>query len=267
MKIARIAGTPLEPSSPRRKSMKDSAISSENYDELINTLIAKTAYSIGAILGDGHMRFVPSYGNGSWYLVEVAGMDREVPERFLSEVRDVFHKDYHIIERTLNSGTKMYYGRTYQKTIYDYFHAFTHDKTEVPMEIVRGSDEVKRDFIAGLFDTDGTVKYTETWNGTRTKKNPRWQLGFSNTKLGLVGSVASILASMNVKVGKIHVYERGGYRTIYTIHPNLRTFIDAGFYFQIKRKQDRLLSYLAHVVGSETMYATSLTKDEDIVQA
>lgn len=263
MQTARIAGTPLELSSPRRKSMKDSAISSENY---VNDMISMTAYSIGAILGDGHMRYIVTK-KSSWYTVELSGMDIEVLERFISEIENLFSVTYSIMSRTLKSGVEFYTVRTSRKIIYDYFHAFTHDKESVPIEIIRADDSIKKSFVAGLFDTDGTVKFTETWNGTKTKKNPRWQLGFSNTKLGIVESLASILASMKVRVGKIHMYQKGGYRTIYTIHPNLRDFIDAGFYFQSRRKHQRLIDYACHVVGSETMYAASLTKDDDIVQA
>jgi len=244
--------------------MKDSAISSEKH---LNEIISRTAYSIGAVLGDGCMRYIPSYGNGSWYTVEISGMDIEVLERFSKEIENVFGVTYPIMSRFLKSGIEFYTVRTSRKVIYDYFDAFTHDKEEVPIEIIRSSDEVKRAFIAGLFDTDGTVKYTETWNGTRTKKNPRWQLGFSNTKLRLVESAASILVSMGVRVGKINTYQRGGYRTIYAIHPNLRNFIEARFYFQASRKQRRLEDYLYHVLGSETMHAASLTKDDDIVRA
>lgn len=260
----RIAGTPLELSFPRRKNMKDLAISSENY---LDVLVSKSAYSIGAVLGDGHMRFIPNYGNGSWYQVELSGMDIEIIERFKNEVFNIFSREYSIFTKTLKSGTKFYTIRTSTKIIHDFFWSITLGKREIPVEIVRSNEKTKRDFVAGLFDTDGTVKFTETWNGSKNAKNPRWQLGFSNTILNIVESLASILASMKVKVGNIQTYERGGYRTIYAIHPNIRSFIDAGFYFHCKRKQQRLIDYLNHVVGSETMYTAPLTQGEDIVQA
>lgn len=231
----------------------------------MDELIMNTAYSIGAILGDGHMRFVPG-PNGNHWQVELAGMDLEIIERFLDEVNKVFGKSYGWFSRKLKSGIDFYYARTYSKIVYDYFHTLTKCRTEVPIEIPRGSDQVRRDFLAGLFDTDGTVKLTETWNGSRTKKNPRWQLGFSNTKICIVESAAAILQSLGVRVGKIHTYHRNSYRTIYSIHPNIRTFLASGCYFTASRKQDRLNMYLAHVVGSETMHTAPMTMGEDIVR-
>lgn len=266
MKTARIAGTPLELLSPQSESTEDWAISSESY-LILQRFIDKTAYSIGAILGDGHMRYIPSYGNGSWYSVELSCMDIEIIKRFQYEIHSAFGKTYAIYTKILKSGTKLYTIRTSSKHIHHFFYNLTNGKTEVPMEIVRGSGLIKKSFVAGLMDTDGTVKFNETWNGTKSKKNPRWQLGFANTEPKIIESLASILTSMGVRVGSMKTTKRGSYRTIYNINPNIRSFIDAGFYFQAQRKQKRLNDYLNHVVGSETMHAASLTKDDDIVQA
>jgi len=264
MKTVRIAGTSLEPLSPESESIKDWIISSENY---LQGIIDKTAYSIGAILGDGHMRYIPSHGNGSWYSTELAGMDIEVLEKFQSEILFAFGKSYPIHTKRLKSGIDFFTVRASSGPIHHFFWGITSGKQEIPSEIFRSSDDTKRSFVAGLMDTDGTVKLNETWNGSKTNKNPRWQLGFANTKLGIVESLASLLHSMGVKVGNIQSTPRGSYRTIYNIHPNIRSFIDAGFYFQAKRKQERLNDYLLHVVGSETMHTASVTSDEDIVRS
>ncbi len=264
MKTVRIAGTSLEPLSPESESIKDWIISSENS---LQDKVEKTAYSIGAILGDGSMRYVPSYGNGSWFTVELAGMDIEIIERFQMEIASAFGKVYPIHTKKLDSGIDFYTIRTSTGAIHHYFWGITCGKQEIPSDIFRSSDDVKRSLVAGLMDTDGTVKLNETWNGSRTDKNPRWQLGFANTKLEIVESLAALLNSMGVKVGSIQTTKRGSYRTIYNIHPNIRSFIDAGFYFQAKRKQQRLNDYLLHVVGSETMYTAPVTSGEDIVRA
>lgn len=266
METVRIAGTPLEPLLPESESVEDWAISSENYLNL-QRFIDKTAYSIGAILGDGCMRYVPSYGNGSWYSVELSGMDREIADRFQYEIYSTFGRTYTIYTKKLNSGIDYYIIRTSSKHIHHYFYNLTNGRTEIPAEVIRGSDVTKRNCVAGLMDTDGTVKLNETWNGSKTNKNPRWQLGFANTEIKIVESLASLLTSMNVKVGGIKTTKRGSYRTIYNIYPNIRSFIDAGFYFTAQRKQKRLVDYLSHVVGSETMHTAPVTSGDDIVQA
>ena len=264
IETVRIAGTSLEPLLPESENVEDWTISSEN---LLQRYIDKTAYTIGAILGDGHMRYVPSYGNGSYYLTEVAGMDEEIIKRVQYEWYITFGKSYKIQFRKLDSGIDFFTIRASSGHIHHYFYNLTNGRTEIPIEIIRSNVDIKKSFVAGLMDTDGTVKLTETWNGSRTKKNPRWQLGFVNTELKIVESLASLLTSMGVRVGKMNTYVRGGYRTSYGIFPNIRDFIDLGFYFQVQRKQQRLNDYLLHVVGSETMYTASVTSDEDIVQA
>lgn len=236
-------------------------ISSEKYFE---RLIETVAYSIGAILGDGHMRYNPKPG---CFTVEVATMDREIPLRVSSELSDAFGVEGHLIHKRLPNNRTLYIVRTYRKIIYDFFWAITKEKLGVPVEIVRGSRQVKLDFLAGIFDTDGTVKVTESWNGSRTKKNPRWQMGFSNSVPQLVGDVAAILHGIGVKVGSLNIAKQsGGHRTMYAIHPNIRSFIDAGCYFYSVRKQQRLNDYLSHVLGSETMYTAPVTSGDDIVQ-
>lgn len=243
---------------------KQWTISSEKY---LERLIELTAYSIGAILGDGHMRFIPSYGNGSWYVTEVASMDREISLRVANEFNGAFGTGYKPIQKRLPNGSTLFIARASKKIIYDFFDALTNKKQGAPIEIVRGSKQMKLDFLAGIFDTDGTVKFTEAWNGSRTKKNPRWQMGFSNTIPQMVEDTAAILHSLGVKVGSISTYKRsGGYRTVYAIHPNIRSFMDAGCYFYVVRKQRRLNDYLSHVLGSETMYVAPVTSGEDIVQ-
>jgi len=244
--------------------MKDWTISSER---LLDKVVEMTAYSIGAFLGDGSFRFVPGSGNGSCYVTEVTTMDKEVPERVAKEVNDSFETNYKIMERKTPKGTKMYIFRAYKKVVQEYFRLMTDNRHSVPKEILEGSRQVKLDFLAGIFDTDGSVKFTETWNGSRTKKNPRWQLGFTNTVPEMVMGVGALLHGLGVKVGKFHIVPRGGYRTQYAIYPNIKDFIKAGCYFQASRKEKRLHDYLNHVLGSETMHTAPVTSGDDIVQS
>jgi len=195
-------------------------------------------------------------------MVEVTTMDKEIVDRYLSEVNIFFKTNYRAMTKTLKSGTLMYTGRTSKGDIYKFFHSITNNKFNVPIEAFRSRTKTKLDFIAGLFDTDGSVARSEDHRG-----NPRWQLKFSGNKLGLVEEVASLLRSLNIRVGEIGQYKKQEYATMYSIQPNIKDFIDCGGYFQSQRKQQRLYDYLNHVLGSETMYTTSLTKDDDIVHA
>lgn len=270
MKTARIAGTPLELSLPESENMEDWAISSGNTVDLnlVEEGLSLVAYSIGAFMGDGYSRYnAMPLGKGSWYTTGVECMDRDIIERVQREFYIVSGKEYSIQTRLLKTGTRMYFVRAASKTVFDFYNWFTTVKQLVPDEFFRAADEAKRDFIAGLFDTDGSVKVTETWNGNRTAKNPRWQLGFSSTVKAVAEGVASLLRLLGVKPGSIKETARGPYRTIYTMQPNMRSFIDSGCYFHCGRKAKRIQDYLNHVVSSEAMYAASVITDEDMVQA
>jgi len=246
--------------------MKDWKISSEN--TVIDEIINYTAYSIGAFMGDGYSRFnVMPQGKGSWYTTEVSCMDLDIIERVQKEFFILSGTKYAITNRIMSSKTILFTIRASKKIVFDFYNCITVYKREVPQEIFSLSDKIKRDFLAGIFDTDGTVKKTKTSNSSMVSNNPRWQLGFSTTIRQVVEEVASLLRLLDVKPGNISEYTKGPYKTVYALHPNIRSFIDSGCYFHCKRKSNRIQDYLNHVVGSETMYAAPLTKGDDIVQA
>lgn len=239
-------------------SMEQSAISSETH---MRQALYRMAYSIGAFLGNGHARYEPSHGNGSWYITEVSSPDREVASMVVSDINDFFNKEHRIMTKRLKSGKDYYIVRSYTEFVYLFFMVNTRHRLDIPKELITAPIHIRRKLIAGMFDTDGSVKFT--FNG----KNPRWQLGYSGTSQDMVENLARILQNMGIRVGKVHTYQRGGYKTLWAIHPNIRDFIGAGCYFCSERKQKRLEDYHAHVCGSETMYTAPVTTGDDIVQS
>jgi len=222
----------------------------QDLDKFFFDFVKCCSYSIGALIGDGYMSYIYN-PNGNYYRTEISALDPEMPLRFMYEVNAMFSDNKQITQVIMKnkSGRIIRYSR---EDIFKTFYYSTNGRNEVPIWIARGDRQTKINFIAGIFDAEGSVKFTETWNGTKTKKNPRWQLGFANTKLNIVESVQAILQSLGVITGGITTYKKRGCLTMYSIHPNIRSFIDAGCYFQICRKQERLINYLNHVTGSET---------------
>lgn len=245
----------LIPKEEKMSEMEQWAISSE---KLMDIALQTMAYSFGTFLGNGHCNYNPGYG----YTTEISSPDIEVVEKTLSQINWMFSKNYKPIKRKLKKNSYIYLGRSYTQAVHDFFMVNTEYRKMIPKALVNAPKESKLELIAGLFDTDGTVKET-----TNPNRDPRWQLEFSSTSLQMIESLASILQRMGVKVGKMHRYQRGGYRTLYSIHPNLRSFHAAGCYFSSNRKQNRLEAYLDHVLGSETVYAASLTQDDDPVRS
>lgn len=223
----------------------DWAISTEN------EALLRMAYSLGAFTGDGWSQPYVNYGNGGWYTVGISCQDREIVERFCEEIAECFGKHYAINEYRAKSGCKMFTCSSKRRAVYDFFVDQTVMKTRVPAGIARAEKHIIKHYIAGLFDTDGTVVFNSA---------NRYQLKFGSVERVLVGDVAYMLQRCGVKVGKIGQYDKGGYRTHYTIQPNIRSFIEAGFYFGCERKAARLEDYSKKVlVASETVYADAAT--------
>lgn len=204
----------------------------KTYQELIEML----AYVFGVYQGDGYYKY-HYYGNGGWYMTEVSKGNKEVLENYQEIINNFFGTNYKLLSRKIKSGMVIWTLRTSKKVIYEVLNNATAFRTQVPYPIISGSRECKLEYIAGIFDTDGSV----------AENNGRHQLKFSSNELGIIQSVALILQKLGVKVGKIGTNEKGGYKTVYSIQPNLRSFHDAGCYFYNIKKAQRLQRYLDKV--------------------
>lgn len=209
------------------------------------------AYSFGAFLGDGWLDY-QDHGHGAWFVTGWACMDRDIIERVQEQVNANFNRNYKLQEYALKTGTRMYKIAATCQAVYFTFMTPTKVRTIIPEAFRNAPIEVVRELIAGLFDTDGSIRETQSLNGSKTGYNTRWQLSFGSTSRELVEDTAALLQRHGVKVGKIGEETRAHYKTVYKIQPNLRSFLDAGFYFCCQRKAERLRRYLG--IASETLH-------------
>jgi len=122
----------------------------------------------------------------------------------------------------------------------------TSSKDKLPEFIKQGSDECKREFIAGAMDSDGFIygnKWTTRRNG-KTWTGYRWMLGISATGTW-IDEFVGLLQTIGVTPGKRleRLPYKGAKRMKIQYLLNKKTFITSGCYFKIKRKQDRLEAY------------------------
>lgn len=236
----------------------DWTISSQIHEQL-----DACAYSVGVLLGDGYLSSEVNRKNGKaypQYTVCFGQLEREIVERVRDEIDSVFGSRYAIFPRTLNSGKIFHRMHVCRKDIFDFFAVNTLYKQEIPGHYFSTSDDVKRDFIQGLMDADGYVSAREK-NGMKW-----WNVGFANNKISIIRGLASLLQSMGVHVGKIGEYTKAGYRVVYRINPNIRTFGEKGPFFYCQRKRKSIEAYVSHVRGSETKRTAPSTQGEDIVR-
>lgn len=233
--------------------MVDWTISSEKYAVELVDQLSRCAYSVGQVLGDGHIQSYRVQKKGKWYplqMVRIGTEDRDALERVRDEVEAVFGPKYAIMDyRVLKSGKVFYQVHLYRRDIFDFFAINTAMKTKIPDMYFSAPDAVKKELIAGLLDSDGYVSHRKFAN------HEQWIVGFANTKRELVEGMAALLKSLGVKVGKIGETTKGEYRVVYRIAPNIRSFVEAGCYFRVARKAKKLNDCLDYMLGSETMYA------------
>lgn len=207
----------------------------------LEQVIEPMAYSIGALLGDGSIHhYVHKNAEGKLYenhTVCIANMDKECVERVCGELNRFCETNYGIAEYKNGNGTTMYRLAINNEMIYIFFHYFIQDKMFLADEIFRMSKQGQLDFLAGLFDTDGSI----------TTNSMYYRISYAARIRTLVEDVARLMQKLGVKVGKIHEQVSGYGTTMYVIKPNIRSFVDAGCYFYIMRKVRRLHDYMSMV--------------------
>jgi len=203
------------------------------------------AYSIGAMMGDGSVK---KYGDA--VNVNLRNMDLDCVQRVSIEVNSFFGTHYKTSSYINPNGTLMYGFNAANWLIYDLFNYFIREKLVIVDEIFRANRKSRLDFLAGLFDADGYVAEGKNLNA---KYGTSWRVGFASRHRTFVEDVARLLQKLGVKVGKVYEQLSGFSRTIYVIKPNIRSFVDAGCYFQIPRKAKKLRHYVEAVKPSETI--------------
>lgn len=196
------------------------------------------AYSIGALTGDGSVKEYVQWSEERAKMIvvhnaSISGMDLECLERVCKEIYCLFGKMFEPVPYKNPNGTQMYRVGFGSLLTYTFFNYFIGNKLSISDEVFRASKKAKRDFIAGLFDTDGWIAHS----------NGYYRLGYAARYRTLVEDVARLLMKSGVKVGKINESVSGYGTIMYRITPNLRSFIDKGFYFYILRKAERIKLY------------------------
>ena len=220
---------------------------------IMDKYLEPLAYSIGALLGDGSVKRYTVKSRGvlcTQSKVAICNMDLDCIGRVCVEINNFFEKNYKVVGYVNPNGAQMHRLAINNSIIHELFYYFIREKLNLPDELFRADRQIRLDFLAGLFDADGYVAENKSPN---SKFGVSWRVGYAARFRTLVEDVTRLLQKLGVKVGKIHeqVSEHG--TLMFVIKPNIRSFIDAGCYFQIQRKAQRLLDYASAVRPSETI--------------
>ena len=217
------------------KMTADNQAGKIQYNQLSNEI--EKSYLFGVYLGDGCCFKSKSYG-----FCIVSG-DKDVIEKTCFIVNKLFNKKGFLKEIIPNK-TILYKYRVYGKSLFECLTLQTNNKSKIPEFVTNSEKEIFSAFVAGLMDTDGYIS-----TGTNKFGWQRFSLGFINSG-DWIDDFISLLRNFGVKVGKKTLKKK--YRSInekdcFQININLRRFVENGFYFNCRRKQNLLEKYKVNV--------------------
>lgn len=138
---------------------------------LPNEINPELAEVLGIILGDGHLECNKRYKSNRVYLLNIAGSYSEDFDYYDAYFRKVLFDLF-------NLNFKIYLRRNdelviniYSKAIANFFKFLgVHpgnktDFNEIPLIILNSKPEIKRAFIRGVFDTDGSITFKKDSHG------------------------------------------------------------------------------------------------------
>lgn len=203
------------------------------------------AYITGVYLGDGCL--TKRQENNSWNF-RLNTVDEDFAEAVMSALETLFgrrtkmqtYKDKRFPKSKLQ--WQVHFGA---KDLWPLKDA-TANKNIIPKFIKLGSDDEKREFIAGVMDSEGWICQT-SWKTERNGnywEGKRYLLGVGATE-PWIDEFAGVLMSIGVQPNKRredYPYKNAKRKKIqYLI--NKDSFLKAGCYFKIQRKQKRLEAY------------------------
>lgn len=202
------------------------------------------AYTVGALMGDGHVKAYMRKFGGIHHRVYIGCKDEDIIQIAKDQVNLLFETNYEVGTHTNPHGTLIYTLDVGRKNVYHFFHYFIRDKLTLPEVVFRASRKAQLEFLAGLFDTDGGIGEGRSPDH---KHGIRWSIYYTAKHRTLVEDVVRLLEELGVKPGKISVSFSKAYQSItYNISPNIRSFVAAGCYFALDRKARRLRRYLVY---------------------
>lgn len=115
----------------------------------------------------------------------------------------------------------------------------TSAKQQIPAWVLEAPREDRIAFVAGLMDSEGYVAYRKETRWAATNRN--YMLGYKSCD-AWIPDFLRILDGLGVRYGSMSVEKprKAGYKTPTGFRIKIQSWIDAGCYFNIRRKQDRI---------------------------
>lgn len=143
--------------------------------KLPKILTPDLAEIIGIILGDGHLEFNKKYSQTTIYSLSIAGDYIEDMDYYANEINPLFFKLFNAKFKIFLQRDNELVARIYSKAIAGFFKNLgimpgnKVDFNKIPEIILNSDDCIKRAFVRGIFDTDGSITFKKDYFGKHSK--------------------------------------------------------------------------------------------------
>lgn len=196
------------------------------------------AYLLGCYFGDASV-----FKRGNTYAYSFECIDKEFIDKVADCLSRFINRDVRVHQRV---GTNKYYLQVCSKE----FKVLVDDTAGcryIPDYVYQWSEELKKEFLEGVLDSDGWVSQRSNPNG-----NTRWMMGYGTT-YSWTYDIKRMLQSLGVSCGKTReIQTKNKVQLSFTM--NLKSFIESGLKFNIVRKQKRLNNYREKRMKSQRLY-------------
>ena len=190
------------------------------------------AYLIGVYLSDGSAH----HTERNW-IFSLTVRDQD----FLKETQETLERLFGKVAPIYQDRETLWKISFYSKDLVLYLWDITSHKHKIPESILENTIQIKLAFTAGFLDGDGFVSHNV---------KGQYQVGFVGTEDWVRDSLPGLLQSLGVKTNKVSTKwpqtQFKANKPLHRVTVNVHSFIAAGGYAKMGRKEERLQEYYVH---------------------
>lgn len=195
------------------------------------------AYILGVYLGDGS---ICKSNRGGQSVFRLNTIDRDFAETVRKALNDLVSAVVGIgtneVKKSSNPNHSLH---CTSEELCEKLRTETKNKQVIPTWISDAPKDERLAFVAGLMDSEGFVARKSKGQYNRTNRS--YYMGYKSCDVW-VSDFIDILHSLGIRTGKISQEKprKPWYKTPTRFHIKMQSWIDAGAYFNIRRKQERV---------------------------
>lgn len=171
------------------------------YVKLPKLLTPELAEIIGIIIGDGHLEFNKKYTKTTMYLLNISGSSSEDEDYYTNRINPIFFRLFNVkfnISKRRNDELVL---NLYSKAITSFFKNLgispgkKVDDVSIPKIILNAEKEIKKGFISGVMDTEGSISFKKDY----FKKHSKPLISINAKSKKIITQLRKLLEEFNLK--------------------------------------------------------------------